>query len=46
MGVQNKTDFDTAYLKKLFIACEKHEGTDHRHRVVEIKKARGSCVNG
>lgn len=37
MQIENKTIYDTRYLRRLFIACEKHEGTDSRHRRVTIK---------
>lgn len=36
MKVINKTNYDTQYLRKLFIACEKHEGTNHKYRNVKI----------
>lgn len=36
MKVINKTNYDTRYLRSLFIKCEKHEGTNHKHREVRV----------
>ena len=45
MIVKNETNYDTRYLRRLFIACEKHEGCritnkKMRGRWVKIKKSR------
>ena len=36
MKVTNKTNYDTRYLRSLFIRCEKHEGTSHKYRDVKV----------
>jgi len=36
MKVINKTNYDTRYLRSLFIKCEKHEGTNHKYRQVKV----------
>jgi hypothetical protein len=36
MKVTNKTDYDTRYLRSLFIKCEKHEGTDYKYRYIKV----------
>ena len=36
MKVINKTNYDTRYLRSLFIKCEKHEGTNHKYRNVKV----------
>lgn len=46
MKVTNKTNYDTQYLCKLFIACEKHEGTNHKYRQVEVRYNRYYQVGG
>jgi len=46
MKITNKTDYDTQYLRQLFIACEKHEGTNHKYRKVEILNKKGGGVSG
>ncbi len=37
MKVINNTNYDTRYLRSLFIKCEKHEGTNYKYRQVTIK---------
>lgn len=46
MKIKNRTNYDTQYLRRLFIACEKHEGTNHRYREVEVLNKRGGGVSG
>jgi len=36
MKVINETNYDTRYLRSLFIKCEKHEGTNHKYRIVKV----------
>lgn len=36
MKIENKTDYDTRYLRRVFMACEKHEGTNPKHRFVRV----------
>lgn len=40
MEIYNETNYSTRYLRKLFIACEKYEGSDHKTRIVQIKRAK------
>ena len=37
MKITNKTDYSTRHLRKIFLACEKNEGTDPKHRDVEVR---------
>ncbi len=46
MKVVNKTNYDTSYLRSLFIQCEKYEGTNHRYREVEVIYKKGGGVSG
>ena len=46
MKVINKTNYDTRYLRSLFIKCEKHEGTNHKYREVEVLNKKGGGVSG
>lgn len=46
MKVKNHTKYDTQFLRHLFIACEKHEGTNYRYREVEVLNKRGGGVSG
>jgi len=46
MKVINKTDYDTRYLRSLFIKCEKHEGTNHKYRNVKVIYAHTYWVGG
>jgi len=46
MKITNKTNYDTNFLRKLFIAIEKHDGTNHKYREVEILKTSRKCVHG
>ena len=44
MKIINKTNYDTRYLRSLFIKCEKHEGTNYKYREVEVRYNR-SCYH-
>lgn len=46
MKVINKTNYDTQYLRSLFIKCEKHEGTNHKYRNVKVIYSRSECLGG
>lgn len=46
MKVTNHTNYDTQYLRSLFIKCEKHEGTNYKYRQVEVLNKRGGGVSG
>ncbi len=46
MKIDNKTIYSTKHLKKIFIACEKNEGTDYKNRHIEIRYTRNCDVNG
>lgn len=46
MKVKNHTNYDTRYLRRLFIVCEKHEGTDYCYREVEVLNKKGGGVSG
>lgn len=46
MKVRNETNYDTHYLRRLFLACEKHEGTDSRYRHVKVIYWQRSRVSG
>lgn len=46
MKVTNKTNYDTKYLRSLFIKCEKHEGTNHQYRNVKVIYGRRVSVGG
>ncbi len=46
MKLINKTNYDTRYLRSLFIKCEKHEGTNHKFREVEVLKSKRGRIHG
>jgi hypothetical protein len=46
MRIQNKTHYDTKYLRRLFAACERHEGIKHIGRIVNVVRANRSWVSG
>jgi len=46
MKIKNETNYDTRFLHRLFMACEKHEGTRGKGREVKVKKKRGGGVAG
>lgn len=46
MKITNKTNYDTKYLRRLFLACEKHEGTNYQTRRIKIIWARRNCIHG
>jgi len=46
MKIINKTQYDTRYLRSLFIQCEKHEGTNYKYREVEVLKSKRTRVHG
>jgi len=46
MKITNKTEYSTRHLRKIFIACEKNEGTDYTKRQVEVRYKKGSKVAG
>lgn len=46
MKVKNETNYDTRYLRKLFMDCERHEGTNPKHRYVRVINKRGGGVAG
>lgn len=46
MKISNKTGYSTRHLRKIFLACEKNEGTDHGHRNVEVIYGRKKSVSG
>lgn len=46
MKVTNNTNYDTRYLRWLFIQCEKHEGTNYKYRQVEVLNKKGGGISG
>lgn len=46
MKIHNKTNYDTQSLRKLFIACEKHEGTNHKYRDITILNSKRGRIHG
>ena len=46
MKILNKTNYDTQFLRSLFIKCEKHEGTGGKGREVEVLNSRSKYVHG
>lgn len=46
MKIINKTNYDTRYLRSLFIKCEKHEGTNYKYREVEVRYSHSWRVGG
>lgn len=46
MKVINKTNYDTQFLRWLFMQCEKHEGTGGKGREVEVIKTSRHGVHG
>ena len=45
MKIVNKTKYSTRFLRKIFIACEKHEGTNWKHRQVEVRPKKGPRIH-
>lgn len=46
MKIGNKTDYSTRHLRKIFLACEKNEGTNPKHREVKVIYTRGGATSG
>jgi hypothetical protein len=46
MKITNKTQYDTRYLRRLFLACENHEGTNPKRRHVCVQPKSGGGVGG
>ena len=46
MKVTNETEYDTRYLRRLFIQCEKHEGTNYKYRQVKVIYHRSWWIGG
>ena len=46
MKVINKTNYDTRYLRSLFIKCERHEGTNPKYREVTVYESKRRRVHG
>ena len=44
MKINNKTGYSTRQLRKIFIACEKNEGTNYKNRQVEVKYTKGGVA--
>jgi hypothetical protein len=44
--IVNKTDYSTRHLRKIFLACEKNEGTDYKSREVKVIYTRGGATSG
>jgi hypothetical protein len=46
MKIDNQTVYSTRHLRKIFIACEKNEGTNHKFRNVKVIYGRSARVRG
>ena len=46
MKIRNKTGYSTRDLSKIFRACEKHEGTKHKYRIVDVVYSKSGYVSG
>lgn len=46
MKIDNKTDYSTRHLRKIFLACEKNEGTDPKPREIKVIYTRGGATSG
>jgi len=46
MKIKNKTDYNTQFLRRLFMVCEKHEGTEGKGRVVMVEKTWRAGIHG
>jgi len=46
MKITNKTDYSTRQLRKIFMACEKNEGTNPKNRNIEVIYGRSKGVRG
>lgn len=46
MKIDNQTQYDTRYLRKLFIACEKKAGTNPKHRCVKVVYCKTGYIKG
>lgn len=44
MKIENKTNYDTRYLRRLFLACEKYQGTNPKYQMVKVSYARGNRI--
>ena len=46
MKIKNDTNYSTREIRKIFMACEKHEGTNYQYRNVRVIPCRGRRVHG
>jgi hypothetical protein len=46
MKITNETNYSTRHLRKIFLACEKNEGTDPKHRNVKVIYGRKCGTRG
>lgn len=46
MKIDNKTNYSTRHLRNIFLACERNEGTDPKHREVKVTYTQGGATVG